>query len=370
MRILFHGPHPDMPTGYGTQTQLLLPRLKALGHQLAVSCTGGQDSHPSYWNGIPVFPKTPYVFAGEDVVYDHYQAFDADLVFTLLCTWTLEYPMVWRELRTIHVTPVDCDPMSAADYSVISATGGTPAAISRFGESQMRKRGLDPLYLPHGVDLVTFAPPKDRDALREAMGYEGKFVVGFNFMNNDRERKNIDQALRGFAMFHGKHPDAVLALHTILQLPEGWNLPPYLKHLGITDVVQVSPRYELLTGTIPPSGMADWYGACDVVLNIGNEGFGLPAVEAQACGTPVILGNWSTGPDLAGPGWLVQGQARWNHKHRADWGFAFTSSVVENLELAYEGAAKIRDDARSFALGHDINRIVRDHWEPVLSELA
>jgi glycosyltransferase involved in cell wall biosynthesis len=359
-----------MPTGYGTQSRLLIPRLQSLGHKIAVSCTGGQDSHPSYWNGVPVFGKTPYQFSGEDVVWDHYQAFEADIVFTFMCTWTLEYPQVWRELRTVHMTPVDCEPMSIADYRVIEKTGGTPAAISRFGETQMRARKLDPLYLPHGVDLVTFSPAKDRDAMRDAIGYDGKFIVGFNMMNNDRERKNIDQALRGFAEFHGKHPDTVLALHTVPHLPEGWNLPPFLAHLGITDAVLFSPRYELLCGLIPPQGMADWYGSLDVLINIGNEGFGLPAIEAQACGTPVILGNWSTGPDLAGPGWLVQGEKRWNHKHEADWGYAHTASVVDALEAAYEGAAKLRDDARSFALGHDINRIVREHWEPVLSDLA
>ena len=56
MRILWHGPHPDMPTGYGTQTALILPRLQALGHEVAVSATAGQDNHPGHWRGIPIFP--------------------------------------------------------------------------------------------------------------------------------------------------------------------------------------------------------------------------------------------------------------------------------------------------------------------------
>src|SRR6266851_5279850 len=225
MRILWHGPHPDLPTGYASQTALLLPRLQAAGHEIAVSATAGQDGHPGWWRGIPVLPCTTYADVGEDTVTGHYEQFKADIVFTFLCTWLLKYPRIWRDLRTVHITPVDCEPMSFADWQVIADTGGTPAAISRFGERMMRagvegRAVLDPLFLPHGVDTRCFAPSPDRDALRDAMGFAGKFVVGMNFMNNDRSRKNTDPAFRGFAEFHAKHPDSVLAVHAIQALPE------------------------------------------------------------------------------------------------------------------------------------------------------
>ena len=370
MRILWHGPHPDMPTGYATQTQLLLPRLAKLGHEIAISATAGVESHPLMWRDFPVYPKTPYADVGEDVVRGHYAQFQADLCITFLCTWILKYPAVWRDMRVIHLTPVDCEPMSDMDYGVIADTGGMPAAISRFGERMMRKRGLAPLYLPHGVDTSVFTPPEDRAALRASYGLDGKFVVGMNFMNNDRWRKNITRAIRGFAMFHAKHPDSVLCLHAIQQLPEGVKLPAFLRHLGISKAVRWSEQYPLVTGLLPPEMMAAWYGGLDVLVNIGNEGFGLPAVEAQACGTPVILGDWTTGPDLVGDGWLVDGEREWNNAHEADWWFAYSQSVADRLEDAYRDAAFRRDAARQFALRHDIDRVVSEHWEPVLSDLA
>lgn len=377
MRILWHSAHPDMRTGYGSQTALLLPRLQALGHQVAVSATAGQTLHPGFWNGIPVYPNTTYADVGEDVVANHYQQFKADLVVTFLCTWLLQYPQVWRSLRAIHLTPVDCTPMSHADNEVIVSTGGTPAAVSEFGLRMMRAGGegrsvLEPLYLPHGVDTKCFTPAADadRDAMRRQMGYDGKFVVGMNFMNNDRHRKNIEESLRGFADFHAVHPDSVLALHSLNALPEGFHLTRLAQHLGILEAVAISPQYEMVCGMITPGMLADWYRSLDVYLGPGNEGYGLPAMEAQACGVPAILGRWSTGPDLVGPGWLVDGQGRWNEKHRADWGLAHVDSIAAALEAAYADAARRRDDARSFALQHDIGRMVRDHWEPVLGELG
>jgi len=359
-----------MPTGYGQQTALILPRLRNMGHELAVTCTAGVDSHPTVWRDIPVFPKTPYCELGEDMVGPNAARWGADLVVTFYCLWTLRFPEVYRDLRTIHLLPVDTTPMSSADYAVLEHTGGLPAAISRHGETQMRARGLDPLYLPHGVDLSVFRPPADRDTLRKSYGFDGKFVVGMNFMNNDKFRKNLDASIRGFAEFHREHPDSLLAMHAIQALPEGLNLPALCQHLGISKAVRWSVQEDLLSGFIGPEVLADWYGACDVVVNIGNEGFGLPAVEAQGCGTPVILGDWSTGPELVGPGWLVSGQPWWNDKHRADWGWAHLPSVTDALEQAYEGAAKRRGDSRYHALGWDINRVVRDHWGKILEDLS
>jgi glycosyltransferase involved in cell wall biosynthesis len=379
VRILWHGPQPDMPTGYGGQTALLLPRFQALGYDVAVSASAGQENHPGMWRGIPVYPCTTYADVGEDTVRYNYRTFNADIVFTLLCTWLLKYPAVWRDLRTVHVNPVDCTPMSAADNEVIAATGGTPAAISQFGLKQMRAGGpgrevLDPLYLPHGIDTRCFSPVPDgdREAMRAEMGYDGKFVVGMNFMNNDRRRKNVDAAMRGFARFHAKHPASVLALHAIQALPEGIHTVRLARHLGLVpgESVTWSPQEDLVAGMITPAMLADWYRAADVILEIGNEGFGLTGLEGQACGTPVIRGNWSTGPELVGPGWLVQGEDRWNDKHQADWGEAHEKSVAAALERAHEQARGRRDDARDFALGHDINKVVREHWEPLLAELA
>ena len=364
-----------MPTGYASQTALLLPRFQALGHAVAVSATAGQENHPGIWRGIPVFPCTTYADVGEDTVTANYEDWKADIVFTFLCTWLLKYPAVWRDLRTVHMTPVDCTPMSMADFRVIADTGGTPAAISEFGLKQMRAGGegraaLDPLYLPHGVDLKTFSPAPDRDQLRAEMGYDGKFVAGFNFMNNDKRRKNIDQVFRGFAMFHEKHADSVLAIHAIEALPEGIYTTKLARHLGILSAISLSPQRMLVRGMITPAMMADWYRVLDVCVDVGNEGFGLTGLEAQACGVPVIRGDWSTGPELVGPGWLAQGEQRWNDKHEADWGDAYAWSVAACLEEAWEDARNRRGAARDFAAGWDIGKIVREHWEPVLDELG
>ena len=389
MRILWKSAYPGMQTGYGQQSALILPRLKALGHELAVSVTFGQEGHHSYWNGIPVLGASGYTDLGEDTVGGDYESFEADLCITFMCTWNSKFPPLWRNLRTMHLMNVDCAPMSWADYAVIADTGGMPAATSRRGWEIMRAGGktaarpddirepLDPLYLPHGIDLQCYRPVSDRKRaeLRAQMNLDGKFVVGMNFHNADRhpDRKNIARQIRGFAMFHEKHPESVLMLNAVERLADGWNLPVMLAYYGLrngTDV-QFSSSYHLVTGQVPPHVLADWYRVQDVYLGAGNEGFGLPGLEAQACGTPAILLNAGSGPELAGQhNWLVTGDLDYNEVHRADWLRASAADVARCLEEAFEGAADRREAVREHAAAWDINQIVREHWEPALAELA
>jgi len=370
MRILFHTAPPMLPTGYASQASLIIPRLAALGHEVAISATACIESHQSKWRNFRIYPKTPYADFGEDVVSGHYRDFNADLVVTFLCTWVLN-PAAWRDLRTIHLTPVDCEPMSVRDYGVIVNSGGTPAAVSKFGEAQMRARGLEPLYLPHGVDTTVYRPPDDREALRKATGLDGKFVVGMNFMNNDKFRKNIPEQIRAFAAFHDTHPGSVLALHSIAALPEGYNLPALVRHLGIERAVLFSDQYQLVTGMTGPDALAAWYGTCDVILECGNEGFGLCRLEAQACGTPVITGDWGTGPELNSYGYKVPGDLVYNDVHQADWHKPCTAELAAMLGKAYEdrGDYELRASVRQFAEHWDIDAIIKEHWAPVLEDI-
>jgi glycosyltransferase involved in cell wall biosynthesis len=59
-------------------------------------------------------------------------------------------------------------------------------------------------------------------------------------------------------------------------------------------------------GHVPGDELPYWYGSATVfVLPARYEGFGLPVLEAMACGTPVITSNRSSLPEVAGDAALL-----------------------------------------------------------------
>ena len=68
--------------------------------------------------------------------------------------------------------------------------------------------------------------------------------------------------------------------------------------LGIAEKVIFPDRYSYYLG-YPPEYMAALYNAADVLLASSmTEGFGIPIIEAQACGTPVIVTDFASMPEL------------------------------------------------------------------------
>ena len=116
--------------------------------------------------------------------------------------------------------------------------------------------------------------------------------------------------------------------------------------------------------------MAQWYGVLDVLSNASyGEGFGLPIVEAQACGTPVVVADNSTGPELCGAGWAVETSLYWNRGHSSWWGRPDIAAIADAYESALGKAAGLREQAREFALAYDADVVAETYWKPALKAL-
>ena len=90
--------------------------------------------------------------------------------------------------------------------------------------------------------------------------------------------------------------------------------------LGIEDSVRFTDQYAQVSGLMRPAHMAEWYNILDVFSNCAyGEGFGIPIIEAAACGVPAVVTDCSAMSELKGPGWSVQGEPFWNPVHEAWW---------------------------------------------------
>lgn len=141
--------------------------------------------------------------------------------------------------------------------------------------------------VPPGVDVEVFRPDGDRHAARQALG-GGRIVL---FVGRLQPLKAPDAAVRALAALDALLPqDGMPTRLVVVGGPSGNGAgtvdPPALRRLaadlGVADrVALLAPRRQ--------TDLAALYRAADVVVMPSHsESFGLVALEAQACGTPVV----------------------------------------------------------------------------------
>jgi glycosyltransferase involved in cell wall biosynthesis len=364
-------------SGYGTQTRVVVPRLRDLGHQVTVAAYHGVQGSPLTIEGIEHLPGSTEDLWAQDVLPGYYQYVKADFLITFMDAWVLQ-PHLLRGMKVAHWMPVDCEAspagisphLSALDRRVLEEGGGQPVAMSQFGRDVLTKAGLSPLYVPHGIETQVFRPLEDRDELRERLGLAGKFVIGINAANQDPVRKALPEQMTAFAQFHKAHPDSVLGIHSRKITRQGIDLERLAADLGLRDCVIFADQLVYCAGLMGDADLAKWYGVLDLLSNASyGEGFGLPIIEAQACGTPVVTTAWSSMPELTGAGWCVAGDPYWNRGHSGWWLRPSVAAIAAAYESAFGEAAGMRDAAREFAVRYDAGTVTREHWVPVLREL-
>jgi len=375
-RILWLGNPPWLPSGYGEQTALFVPRIRDLGHEVAVLCNWGLHGQVTNWNGIPCYPCDGLF--GTRNLPTYVDALQVDQVLGLFDAWVVKPDMWPDELQIGLWAPVDHYPLPPKVNEVLANRRVTPIAMSRFGEQMMQAEGLEPLYVPHGVDTDVFRPmPEIRAQVRDGLGLpQDAFVVGMVAANTSAPhlpRKSFPQALLAFTEFARTHDDACLYMHTDFA-PQGVGMDLNV----VADLCRCPagrikyPDPASIELGIPREVVACTYQAFDVLLNPSmGEGFGLPILEAQACGVPVIVSDHSAMTELCGAGWLVDGDAWLDYTQQSWFINPSVGSIVDALDDAYEAQSdeQLRDRAVAFTAAYEADTVTETYWKPALARL-
>ena len=212
------------------------------------------------------------------------------------------------------------------------ATATSPAACRRGSSTSC----------PNGVDLERFAP--DGPALRAADGAGA--ACTFLFVGGTIWRKGIDVLLAAWARAFGPDDDVRLVVKDfgVDGAYRGQTAGDEVRALAARD--DVAP-VTYLTEDLPADELPALYRAADVVvLPYRGEGFCLPALEAMACGVPVIhTGAGPTGEFCPPRRRLAAARAarrvRGAHVRRAD-GRPACALEVDPAELARRAARRRR----------------------------
>ena len=379
---MLHSNAPFTGTGYGVQAAALARSMAAGGVDVGLSTNYGVQGTMTEWEGMPVYPSGYHPYSA-DVLKAHWQHFTENgkhpaALLTLFDCWPYKSAKVDEVPVIGSWVPIDHLPTPPEVLKWCERPNVLPIAMADFGVKMLEAAGLDCRYAPHGVDTELFRPGQMANGLsgRELIDVPGDaFLVGMFAANKGQmpNRKAFPENFLAMSEFMQRHSDVVLYLHTEQKgAMNGIALDRLARACGIPEDRTVwVDQYSYYSG-LEHRSVAALMASLDVnLLCSAGEGFGVPVIEAAACGTPSIVSEFSAQPELVeGYGWTVGGQPMWDPYQGAWLHTPSVPAIVEALEDAYNDAGSRRSAARAFALDYDHRAVYATHWRPIIDELC
>ncbi|MBN2038033.1 MAG: glycosyltransferase family 4 protein [Chitinispirillaceae bacterium] len=152
------------------------------------------------------------------------------------------------------------------------------------------ERRVRVIYL--GIDK-RFHPPKNREAVERVLRKYGVTTPFILFVGAADPDKNLHRLAAAFGKVRKNHPEVSL----VFAGKKSWGYDALMAELHSMKC----SRNILLTGFVDSDDLPLLYaGASIFAMPSLHEGFGLPVLEAMACGTPVVTSTAASLPEVAG----------------------------------------------------------------------
>lgn len=301
---------PFLCTGYATISKTIANALAEQGHNVYFLANNylGQNLLPgsTFEDGY----KLNFHILGQgregyfkDLLPIYTKMYNMDVLFILFDTFMLYNWLMQLDLspsKVIFYYPSDGGGHMPLGCENILKFVHKPVAMAKFGRDQVKKvHGIDTDYIPHAIDVKQFYPLSKEDKLKYRAMFgisEDTFVVGTVARNQGR--KMMDRTIKSFALYAKKNPKAILFMHTDPDdAAQVFHMGSLIHRYGIQNRVLFSGM-KYFKG-FDYSQMNAIYNIMDVfLLTTSGEGFGIPIIEAQSAGIPVLVTDYTTTREL------------------------------------------------------------------------
>lgn len=180
--------------------------------------------------------------------------------------------------------------MQRADLVVTDSEFSKNEIIKYFPEHEEKLR-----VVPCGVDMERFAPCTDKERIeqvKKSLDIDGEY---FLYLGTIEPRKNLERLIKAYGHFADEVGENAPKL--VLAGGKGWlydGIFSRVQSMGLEDKV-------LFTKYVPSEDMTPLMcGALAFVFPSIYEGFGMPPLEAMACGVPVLCSGEASLPEVTG----------------------------------------------------------------------
>lgn len=376
MRILWQSNAPWCGTGYGVQTKLILRELMKRGHEVECFAFYGLHGGRVEYDGYPVWPASDFDPWGNDVIRLHLKHSKADAVVTLLDPFVLDMG-IWGKLNKpwIGWVPIDCDNIGWETEDRLKVMNYV-VAMSGHGEQQMTLKNVpvaETIY--HAVDMDTFYE-EDQDEARDYLGLPRDcFLIGM-VMANKGDRKQFAKHFEAIKLWMERHPDenVQVFMHTDqTNKMGGWDITQLVRKFGLQGKVNTTSQYFTSVVYADDEQIRMMYSAMDVLMQCSaGEGFGVPIVEAQACGTPVIAHAVTSMTELVINGYLVNSSEKYLAAHGGFQYLPDVEDMADKLEAIWRrgNPPDLKNAGRLWVADNCSTEVIGRQWDHLLREVA
>lgn len=270
----------------------------------------------------------------------------APLVATVHDVSYLEYPEYFTSFRARQLKATVAHTVDRAER-ILTPSEFSKAAIRRYYNVPEERI----VVVPNGVSRRF--RPVDRDvaraAIEERLGVSGPFIV---CVCDLQPRKNHLGLLQAFERVMRAHPK--LGHRLVFVGQETWYSPKL--HRAVAES-KVADRIHF-AGFVEDSDLLNFYGACELAVYPSfYEGFGLPILEAMACGRAVACSGTSSMPEVADSSGLM-----FDPQNIDDMARAMADILIEpELRMRYERLG--RQNASRFSWRESAARTLNVYYE-------
>ncbi len=396
MRILMSGAAAWCNGSYGKPLRYIIPLLHEAGHECAIACFYGFMGAvaDTQVGGVPcrLYPMVRNTRLNDIIEY-HARDWEADVVISFQDVWVCEQWGYPRGFVWLPWMPVDTDPVTPGITKALEGCYA-PLAFSQWGTEKLIEAGWPTAkWVPLGVDLDVYKPMEQALA-RESLGFPTDgFIAGMVAANASLpSRKSFPEVLQAWKRYTDDGGPGMLYIHTTVtpSRAEGFDFATALHQIGLNWSTMDDPndkrherarvlfpnQYRMWCQAVDDDELARVYNSLDVLLNTSmGEGFGLPILEAQACGKPVVTLNTTSMPEITFSGQCLEPvQPYW--EPQGGWrGVAPVDGIVDALKWAgdMKGGEKARkyvaEKARAGAEAFTWDTAIYEFLLPALADL-
>lgn len=181
-------------------------------------------------------------------------------------------------------------------YRLLCRRADRLLAISEFTKKELTEllgvapNKIDVIPCACSEEIQRVTDPAELSRVRNKYGLPERYLL---FVGNYNPRKNLSRLIRAYDRFKEKEASSC---ELVIAGGQGWkfNAVKALEGVRAADSVH-------FIGYVPDEDMSALYSGAELFLfPTLYEGFGIPVLEAQRCGTPVLTGNTSALPEVGG----------------------------------------------------------------------